>query len=255
MAEVSIYKLDLSPGDFSFGTGPSWKSSNWGGSDTPVSGYPEFGEMENVRRNEGTGASSQNVIDAINTADYTISWITLCGVGDQTNGQFDCRGGGAGKPLKVRWKQFLKASSLAETGYGSPLVLANGGGGGTSSGLFSADVFFQLEMFQTVGDDFTWTVEYQKPGVSGYIMQSVSGSTGTADDAEHEIIATITPSSVASLPGSGSSVGATIPLDGSFDVTVDGVSVVSANGLKFVINGFETSVPNVFYGKTIWHGD
>ncbi len=255
MAEVSIYKLDLSPGDFSFGTGPSWKSSNWGGSDTPVSGYPEFGEMENVRRNEGTGATGQNVIDAITTTDYAISWITLCGVGDQTNGQFDCRGGGPGQPLKVRWKQFLKASALNETDYSVPLVLAHGGGGGTSSGLFGADVFFLVEMYRTTGNDFTWAGTYQRPVGSGFDTFPVSGSTGTADNAEHEIIVTITPSSVASLPGSGSSVGATIPTDGSFTVSVDGVTVVSASGLQFAINPFETAVPNVFYGKTIWHGD
>ncbi len=265
MGEVSIYKLDLSAGDFALATGggPSWRSTSFGGSDTPITGYPEFGEMENIYRREGAGGSGQDVIDAYNTADYTIAWITLCGIGPLAYGQYDCRGGGAGKPLKVRWKQFFKSSSLAETGYGVALALTHGSGtpNGSGTGLFSTQVFLLVEMDRTSGATFQWNVIYRtlSAGVltTAQLNAGLTGHSDTSDDAEHEMIVTLVPSTITGgFNGNGTSPGsATVGTDGSIDVSVDGISVLSGSSLKFVINNYATTNPEVYYGKSLWHGD
>lgn len=253
MSDVQIYKLALS---HAFSYAGFFSSSTWGGGDTPNADYPQFAELENVQRVAGGGASGQNVIDAVNHSDYTIAWVTQCGVGNQANGQFDCRGGGVGKPIKIRWKQQFRASALNEVGYSVPLVIGHGGNGGTGNGIFSFQVCFLLEMFQTAGAGFDWVANYLKPGASSFLTEAVNGSSDTADDAEHEIIVTLTPSTVTgAFPGANSSVGAVIASDGAFDVSVDGASVASASGIKLAINGFSTTTPGVYYAKSLWHGD
>lgn len=265
MGEVRIYQLDLAAGDLTFATypGPSWRSTSWGGSDTPIVGYPELGEMENVERKEGIGASGQDVLDASNTSHYTFTWITFCGIGPLAYGQFDARGGGAGKPLKVRWKQFFKSSSLAETGYNSALVMAHGSGSpmGSGSGLFATQLFFQVEMVRTSGATFQWNVIYRTESggnmTTANLNPGLTGHADTSDDAEHEMIATIVPSTVTGggFNGSGGVGSATVAADGSIDVSVDGVSVISGSSLKFAINHLATTSPEIYYGKTLWFGD
>lgn len=260
MAEVSIYALNLAAADFSY-TSPAFRSSAWGGSDTPNASYPEFGEIENVHRAEAAGATGQDVIDAVNTADYTTSWVTLCGIGPLTNGQFDARGGGPGQPLKVRWKQFLKSSALAESGYCSLISLCNGAAGGTGSGLFSNDRFLHIQMHRTTGANFQWYADYGSVSGSAIAAGTVNpypyvSNPGVADNAEHDMLITLVPSTVTgAYDGLGGTGTAVVANDGSWSLTQDGVTVISASGIQLAINFWATSNPAVYYGKTIWFGD
>jgi hypothetical protein len=261
MSEVRLYKLDLSAGDFSF-AGVNF-STAWGGSDAPVSGYPEFAQIENIHRAEAAGASGQDVIDAVNTTQYRFSWVTMAGVGPLLNGQFDCRGGGAGKPIKVRWKQFFKSSALAEAGICVFMAMACGGIGGADAGLGAPEVFFLVEAIQTSGANFQYHVTYGSyvSGTSfslGEINSGLTSNPGTMDNAEHEMIATIVPSTVTSgvYTGDGTHIGsAVLATDGSIDVSVDGGSVISGTGLKFVINAWTNAAGSLYLGKTLWFGD
>jgi hypothetical protein len=266
MPETQIYKLDLSAGDV---TVPGFfHSSAWAGADTPISGYPEFAQLENVHRAENAGASGQHVLDAVDTADYTVTWITLAGVGNLAYGQFDCRGGGAGVPLKVRWKQFFKSSALAEADYSSPLGLAHGGTAAdvpTSPGYFTSNLFLQIEMYRDTGTAFWWNIRYRKPnGVGafngfnfGNSNGSLTGPTdGVSDDAEHELIVTLVPGTVTGTwPGDGLQGSGSIASDGSVSLSQDGVEVHSITGIPLVINPYAATAPEHYYGKTIWHGD
>lgn len=255
-----IYQLaDLTAADFETNgfTFPNFYwSSTWDGTDPPNTDYPEFGQFENIHRAENAGASGQHVLDAIDTGDYSISWITLCGVGNLANGQFDCRGGGPGFPLKCRWQQFFRSSALAEAGYSVPLVLARGDTNGEGPGLLGVETFLLIEMYQDAGTDFQWNIRYDAPGGKIDVNSGLTGYPGVSDDAEHQMIVTMVPSTVTgAYAGDGSMGGATVASDGSIDLAVDGVSVISASGLQFVINRTATTNPAVYYGKTIWHGD
>lgn len=261
MGDVRIYKIDLTAGDISQGS-PSYQSSTWGGVGTPRTDYPEIGEIENIQRSEGAGASGQDVLDALDPLHYAFTWITLCGIGPLTNGQFDCRGGGSGQPLKVRWKQFFSTDALAENDFCAPLVIANGGVSGAASGQSTGNVFVELQMNGTGGAGFQWVVSYRTINGSNVFASTdlnpgLDSAPGTADDAEHEMIVTIVPSTVTgAYNGNGSSPGsATVATDGSITVTQDGVTVISGSSLKFVINPYATTNPAVYYGKTLWHGD
>lgn len=265
MGETRVYKLNLNVGDATFDTlsgpdpgHPSYRSSAWGGSNPPTPGYPEFGEMENVERKENAGASGQHVMDASVTTDYTVSWITMCGVGPLINGQWDARGGGAGKPLKCRWKQFLRSSALAEADYSSWLCLCNGGRTGSSSGLFSTNVFIQIEVFRTSGSSYDLYVGYMSISGSLFYFTSTLIGTGAYDDAEHEMVVTIVPSTVTGAYAPNPAVGpgsAVVASDGSWSLSIDGAVVGGQSGIQFVINPYAITNPDVYYGKTIWHGD
>lgn len=259
--EVRIYKLALTaPFEFSDANPPeTYRSTTWGGVNAPLPSYPEFAELENVKMVPGGGPSGQNIIDAVDQLNYTVSWVTLAGVGNQVNGQFDCRGGGPGKPLKVRWQQFMKSSAIQEADFSQALMLANGGGDGSSAGLFGANRFIDLEMSGNGGNDFDWFLGYLKAQSGGTAIDYLAGPTHqSCDDQWHEFIVTITPSTINDISGwdgFGGLPTASVDADGAIEFTIDGTSIISASGLQFVINRFAQTLPNAYFGKTIWHGD
>jgi len=267
MSEVRIYKLAL-PAAFEFSSAnppETYISTAIGGSNAPLTNYPEMGREENIKRVSGGGASGQNVIDAADGSLYETAWITLGAtstLGPLAHGQWDARGGGVGKPLKCRWKQFFKISALLESDFCNFLALCcDGLSDGTGTGLGSGGIFLLVYCDRTTGNNFDWKFAYNKPAGSGLVACSlveVVGSGGTFDDAEHEVIVTITPSTVSDASGwsgTGIVLGSTIASDGAVDVALDGVSVASASGIQFVINKRRNTLPDVYYGKTIWHGD
>lgn len=266
MPEVQIYKLDLTAGDIT--VPDTYRPTTWGGPDTPIAEYPELASAENIHRAESAGASGQHVIDAVDTADYTISWFVLTGIGDKTYGQYDCYNGGLG--IKCRFKQFFKASALAEAGYSAPINFSNGSTNPeTTPGFFGGNLFLQIEWYAEdfdTGPNFYWNIRYRKPNLpiatwNGYTFgnsnPSLTGPTdGLADDEEHEVIITMLPATVAvGFTGSGLQGSSVVNSDGAISIAVDGTVVHSISGVPFVINYWQTTNPEWFYGKGLWHGD
>lgn len=251
----TLYKLDLSPGDIS--QAGFYSSTGHGGASAPLTGYPEISRLENILRAENAGASGQHVLDAVNTADYATSWINLCELGPLANSQYDCRGGGAGQPLKCRWKQFFSSSALDETTVCYPLVMVHGMGGGSDHPTASGNVFLEIQALQISGISFEWYCRYRKVSGTATTMSgtNILGNADTADDAEHELIVTIVPATVTgAFPGTGFLGSASVAADGSISLMVDGVEMLAATGLQFVINHLANSNPELYYGRGVWHG-
>jgi hypothetical protein len=259
VSEVRIYKLDLTAGDIAIAHSTVFWPTSHGGSDTPDANYPELSKSENIFRDESAGALGQHVLDATLNTDYATSQITLCELGPLAQSQYDCRGGtplGHG-PLKCRWRQFFSSNALAETGVGYPLVMVHGMGGGTDHPTASGNVFLEIQALQDAGANFDWFCRYRKVNGTSTTLTgtNITGSADVADDAEHECIVTIVPSTVTgAYLGTGFLGSAVVASDGAISMTVDGTTVLSATGLQFVINHLATTNPEVYYGRGLWHG-
>src|SRR5262245_3044250 len=139
MPDVQIYKLDLTAGDISVPT--NFRTVFAGGSDAPMAGYPEISIAERIQRNENAGALGQHVLDE-NGNGYSVCGVFLSNMGNLASGQYDTRGGGAGHPLKCRWRQFFSSVALNEAGYCQPIGFAHGGTTPASSpGIFTTNLF------------------------------------------------------------------------------------------------------------------
>ena len=136
----------------------AYQSSDHGGGDTPNADYPELAAAENAEVVVGTGPNGENVIDAVDTNDYTTAGVALAGVGDGSlaNLQYDARS------LTVEWDHFFSISGLAEADHGQLLVLADGGPDGDSGGLFGANVFITVEAEGTGGTGFNFEVHRRR---------------------------------------------------------------------------------------------
>jgi hypothetical protein len=253
-AMPTIYGPQAWPDTFSY---PSYyQSSAHGGSDTPNADYPELGAAENVEVVVGAGPNGENIVDAVNTADYTVAAVALSGVGDGSIAslQYDARG------LHVRWHHKLLASGLAEAGYGQLLVLTHGGPAGNDPGLGSVNTFLVIEANQTAGANFTWGLRRRRftgatAGSGTSMSPSINLGAGVADDAWHELEVVLTPSTVTgAFAGDGTLGSASVASDGEISFYADGVLVSTQSGLNFVINHRATSNPEVYYGRGVWHG-
>lgn len=251
------YRQDFSAGDFSTAGYASdvFISTLVGGSDTPITGYPKIGRMERVFRNEGAGPGGLDAIDARTVDgdpfDFEVAWFTEFGIGTKANGNYDVR------DLFCRIENVeFRSGVISDGGVMTPLILSHGFADGQTPNLGSGGIFFKLTALRDSGTNFTWYAEYARVNGSVFTATPVTGSADVADDASHTILCEFHPSTVTgAYAGDGTKGSASVASDGSFTVTVDGVTVVSASGLQWAINWYATTNPAVYDGHSYWIGD
>lgn len=263
MPVTQIYgPQNFTTGDFTTASyaGDVFESSDFGGGDTPITGYGEFGYLEDVKRVLGTGPNGENVVDTRGaygppaSNDYAVSQVTAFAVGDRPDGQYDCRGAGTG--IRARCWAKLLVDMMVDVGYAEPMNLFGGGPTGTDPG-YNNTVFAGVWMSSAGTAAFNWGVRYRKvngtvSGASG----SFTGPSDMADDAWHKIELRVKPATVTgAFSGTGFVGSASVATDGEIRVFVDDVEIITLTGLQNTVNYLATSNPDVYYGFGYKHGD
>jgi hypothetical protein len=228
-----------------------------GGSDSPISGYPEFGFLEDVKRVVGTGPNGENVCDVRgaytppDTDDYVVAQMTCFAVGDLPDGQYDCRG-----PIHARIWTKLRADVMEDITYAEPLNLFGGGPTGTDK-AYNGTVFAGIWMSSAGTSTFEWGVRYRRRnGGTAGTTTNFTGPSDVADNAWHQLELIVTPATVTgAFNGLGGVGSASVANDGAISVLLDEVEIISLTGLANTINFNSTNNPGVYYGFGYKIGD
>ncbi len=238
---ATIYdSLSFSLGTFNFST--SFKTTTFGGSDAPISGYPEIAAGEAVKTVNGSGPSGERVCDAYSSGNYSSSGLVFLKVGSLSGGFYDCTDG-----VSIRWRQFFSSTALTDSFTGQITVAVTKMGTAIDDGLFSGDSVVWLGFEQTSGANFFYDIFYKRNG-STIHNTSING---TADNAWHDMEIQFKPGTI-----TGAVSGGVFPCaaDGYLIIKKDSVALLSVTNaeIQVPINTAVTTTANLMYGN--WFG-
>lgn len=227
-----------------FSASSSFKTTSFGGSDTPFTGYPEVAAGEHITTVNGDGPLGERVVDAFGGAGWSASGFTALKFGPESSpaGFFDVTNG-----LVWEWDQYFSSAALTDCFLGQIGVLVTKMETDADGGLFTGDSVIWLGFEQTSGANFFYDLYFRDGGSAAHYSSAVD----VADNAWHRIKIQLKPGTV-----SGPLSGNYYPrnADGYLIISVDGVAIYSFTNLALNIPVFSgvTTTPNLLYG--FWHG-
>lgn len=226
-----------------------YKSTDVGGPDAPITGYPEVVVCENVKTTAAGGPAGENILDIDESVDPNGAGNGSCYlsnvVGDLTGAnQFGVAGvfdaGWLLDGVYVEWDQDLSTAYMNEYNYAMLLQIANGIGGILSPCI-------EIELQETTHPNYDiWFGWLGPDGIGGWTMTQASGhrpnvESITVDNAWHRFKAYFKAATVTGSYTSTPTVGsATIGSDGALKLWMDGTLIADLTGLQFTPNPYMT---------------
>jgi hypothetical protein len=205
------------PGDF--------QTTAFGGSDTPISGYPTLAAGENIKTVAGAGPGGANIIDVsifdhVHFTGSEDSGVAILGIGDLPSGRFDAT------KACFKSKQFISSSYQSFNSF-SPVIFI-------TDGLFSFNELLTI----SIGFSNTWELFYNGFGGSSATLDTAPAS---LDNAWHDLQLEWQ----CAVPNPGFTDSDT---SGHVTFKVDGVVIYDVQNIKLFLNSTQHDGLN----NTVW---
>jgi hypothetical protein len=255
-------------GSLSFGHSPAYRSSNslvstW--TDAPISGYPEVWLMEDVLTVPGAGPNGEIAIRAQAASSSWASGIGFGGMGALTRGQWDMNPAIAGN-FTVEWDQEFRTDYWDVSDYAQLIFIGQDFDHNQDAAVDFGSDFVFIELNQTTGYGFTWGVKraFEDTGSGFSSVETNEAASFSVDNTWRTLKLVVIPSTVTgAFAGNGTIGSGSLAADGSItlysklstDPSSAYVQEFSLTGLKFAVNGYETTSGHTTYARGITFGE